>query len=164
MVQALGETVSFIKEEGIVESISQGKAVVRIQKGGQCQSCSSRDGCGVSGGGDMQIDVANELGAKVGDRVEISLPSRSLMKLAFLIYFLPVLALILGAYLGELIGTEILHTDSDIVPVICGGMAMATAFLGLRLFDRRLHATSDYRPQMTRVLFSASPSGGADSR
>jgi sigma-E factor negative regulatory protein RseC len=164
MVQSSDETASFIREEGIVESISQGKAVVRIQKGGQCASCSSREGCGVSGGGDMQIDVANELGAKVGDRVEISLPSRSLMKLAFLIYFLPVLALILGAYLGDLIGNQVLHTDSDIVPVVCGGMAMATAFLGLRLLDRRLHATSDYRPRMTRILFSVSTSGGADSK
>jgi sigma-E factor negative regulatory protein RseC len=164
MAQALGETVSFIKEEGIVESISLDKAVVRIQKGGHCQSCSSREACGGSGGGDMQIDVANELGAKIGDRVEISLPSRSLMKLAFLIYFLPVLALILGAYLGNLIGDQVFHTDSESVPVICGGIAMATAFLGLRLLDRRLHATSDYRPRMTRILLSVSTSVAVDSR
>ena len=80
----------------MVESISHGKAVVRIQKGGRCHNCSSREGCGVSVSGDMQIDLDNELGAKVGDSVEISLPTRSLMKLSLLVYLLPVLALIHG--------------------------------------------------------------------
>jgi sigma-E factor negative regulatory protein RseC len=164
MVQPLGDTASFITEEGVVERISQRKAVVRIQSGGRCQSCSSREACGVSGGREMHIDLENELGAAVGDRVEVSLPTRSLMKLAFLVYFLPVLALILGAYLGKLIGNEMLHIGSDIVPIISGGVAMALAFLGLRLLDRRLHAASDFRPRMTRILLSVSTSGAGDSK
>jgi sigma-E factor negative regulatory protein RseC len=164
MVQRSGETASVLKEEGVVESISQRKAVVRIQSGGRCQSCGSREACGVSGGRAMQIDLDNELGAKVGDRVEVSLPTRSLMKLAFLIYFLPVLALILGAYLGKWMGNEILHIESDIAPIISGAVAMALAFLGLRLLDRRLHATSDFRPRMTRILLSVSTSGAVDSK
>jgi sigma-E factor negative regulatory protein RseC len=154
MVQSSDETASFIREEGIVESISQGKAVVRIQKGGQCASCSSREGCGVSGGGDMQIDVANELGAKVGDRVEISLPTYSLMKLSLLVYFLPVLALILGAYLGRLAGAEIFQSDSAVISVSCGAVAMGATLLSLRWVDRRVQVSSGYRPRMTRILFS----------
>jgi sigma-E factor negative regulatory protein RseC len=164
MVQPLGETASVIKEEGVVESISQRKAVVRIQTGGRCQSCGSREACGVSGGRAMQIDLDNELGARVGDRVEVSLPTRSLMKLAFLLYLLPVLALILGAYLGKWMGNEIFHIESDIVSIISGGAAMALVFLGLRRVDRRLHDTSDFRPRMTRILLSVSTSEAFDSK
>jgi sigma-E factor negative regulatory protein RseC len=164
MVQPLGDTASFITEEGVVERISQRKAVVRIQSGGRCQSCSSREACGVSGGREMKIDLDNELGASVGDRVEISLPTRSLMKLAFLIYFLPVLALIFGAYLGKWMGNEILHTESVVVQIISGALAMALTFLGLRHLDRRLHSTSDFRPRMTRILLSVTTSGAVDSK
>lgn len=164
MVQSSDETASFIKEEGIVESISHRKAVVRIQKGGRCQSCGSREACGVSGGGDMQIDLENELGAKVGDCVEISLPTRSLMKLSLLVYLLPILALILGAYLGRLVGTEVLQSDATVISVACGAAAMAAAFFGLRWFDRRVQVSSRFRPRMTRILFSVSTSGGAGSK
>jgi sigma-E factor negative regulatory protein RseC len=164
MVQTSDESVSFIKEEGIVESISQRKAVVRIQKGAQCKNCSSREGCGVSGGREMQIDLENELGAKVGDYVEISLPTRSLMKLSLLVYLLPVLALIVGAYLGRLIGTEVLQSHSAVISVICGAVAMGAAIFGLRWFDRRVQVSSGYRPRMTRILFNVSTSGAADSK
>jgi sigma-E factor negative regulatory protein RseC len=163
-VQTIGETASFIKEEGIVERISQGKAAVRIQKGAQCKSCSSRDGCGVSTGGELQIDLENELGAKVGDSVEISLPTRSLMKLSLLVYFLPVLALILGAYLGRLVGTEVFKSDSAVPSVVCGAIAMGATFLSLRWVDRRIQVSSGYRPRMTRILFSVSRSEADDSK
>jgi sigma-E factor negative regulatory protein RseC len=164
MVQPLGETASFIKEEGIVESISQGKAAVRIQKGAQCKHCSSREGCGVSLGGDVQIDLDNELEAKVGDCVEISLPTRSLMKLSLLVYFVPVLALILGAYIGRLVGTEVFRSDSAVISVVCGAIAMGATFLSLRWVDRRVQVSSGYRPRMTRILFSVSTSVAADSK
>ncbi len=164
MDQTLVETASFVTEEGIVGSVSQGKAVVRIQKGGRCKSCGSREACGVSGGGDMQIDLENELGAKVGDCVEISLPTRSLMKLSLLVYLLPILALILGAYLGRLAGTEVFHSDSAVISVVFGAVAMATAFFGLRWFDRRAQVSSGLRPRMTRILLSVSTSEASDSR
>lgn len=164
MVQTFVEPTSFIREEGVVEKISQRKAVVRIQKGGQCKNCGSREGCSISEGGDMQIDLENELGAKVGDFVEISLPTRSLMKLSLLVYFLPILALILGAYLGRLAGTEVFHSHSAAISVVCGAAAMAAAFIGLRWFDRRVQVSSGYRPRMTRILFNVSTSGGACSR
>ncbi len=165
MIQTSDESVTFIKEEGIVESISQGKAAVRIQKGSQCKNCSSREGCGViRWAGDMQIDLENELGAEVGDFVEISLPTRSLMKLSLLVYLLPVLALILGAYLGRLIGTEVLQSDSAVISVVCGAIAMGATFLSLRWVDRRVQVSSGYRPRMTRILFSVSTSGAADSK
>jgi sigma-E factor negative regulatory protein RseC len=112
----------------------------------------------------MQIDLENELEAKVGDCVEISLPTRSLMKLSLLVYLLPILALILGAYLGRLAGTEILQSDSTVISVACGAAAMAAAFFGLRWFDRRVQLSSGFRPRMTRILFSVSTSGGAGSK
>jgi sigma-E factor negative regulatory protein RseC len=164
MIQTSDESVTYIKEEGIVESISQRKAVVRIQKGAHCKNCSSREGCGVSGGRDMQIDLENELGAEVGDCVEISLPTRSLMKLSVLVYLLPVLALIAGAYLGRLMGTEVFHSDSAAISVICGAVAMGATFFSLRWVDRRVQVSTGYRPRMTRILFSVSTSGAADSK
>ena len=90
-------------EKGIIEKISHSDAVVRIQKSSACAHCESRGACQVSEGKAMLIEVANDLQAKVNDHVEISVPEGSLLKLSFLVYFVPILALIAGALGGSVL-------------------------------------------------------------
>jgi positive regulator of sigma E activity len=39
-----------VREEGIIEKISQGKAVIRIQRNSACAHCESRGACQVNEG------------------------------------------------------------------------------------------------------------------
>ena len=84
-------------EEGIVEKTYRDKATVRIQRSSACAHCQSRGACQTLSDKEMLIDVTNDLDAKDGDRVEISIPTRSLLKLSLLVYFLPIVALVIGA-------------------------------------------------------------------
>ena len=104
----------------------------------------------------MVIEVANDLQAKIGDRVQISMPEGSLLKLSFLVYFLPVVALIAGAILGDRVA-PFLNMEPTPASVIGGVSAMAIVFCALKWLDRGSNTREKYYPRMTRILFSGNP-------
>ncbi len=142
------------KEEGVVKEISRKKAVVRIERSSACSHCNARGDCQiVSSSKEVLVEVANDLQAKVGDRVELSMPAGSLLKLCLLVYFFPVIALIAGASMGgELAGT--FHVQSTLASIVGGGLAMGITFYVLKWFDRGEKISDKYRPKMKRILFS----------
>ena len=140
-----------ITEQGVIEKVSGQKAVVRIEKTAACATCQSRDSCREASGKDMVIEVANELGAVEGDRIEISLPSGSFLMLSVLIYILPVAALIAGALAGGPLGRA-LNINLTLCSIAVGFLAMGITFYILKHFDRSARARKEFHPKMTRVL------------
>ncbi len=141
-------------EEGVVLETSNQKALVRIQQGSACASCGSRDSCDISSGKNMTIEVSNDLKAKIGDLVQISLPESSLLKLSFLVYLLPVIALVAGACVGAKLA-GLVNMDSTLASVVAGCSAMAIVFCVLRRLDGISDFRKKYYPRMTRILTSA---------
>ena len=102
----------------------------------------------------MFIKVTNHLQAKTGDHIEIKMPTGSFLKLSLLVYILPIVALIAGAYLGaELSGYFHLHSTPG--SILGGAIAMIITFMVLRMIDRSAQSTEKYQPCMTRILFNA---------
>jgi sigma-E factor negative regulatory protein RseC len=143
-------------EEGVIEKTFRQKALVRVQKSSCCSQCESQGACQVLGDKEMVVEVANDLQAQEGDHVEISVPTGSLLKLSLLVYVLPILALILGAYLGSALAPSY-RLSSNLASVLGGFIAMGAAFWVLRQLDRAVRKREAYHPRMTRILFS----GGA---
>ena len=102
----------------------------------------------------MFIEVTNHLQAKTGDHIEIKMPTGSFLKLSLLVYILPIVALIAGAYFGAEI-SEYLHFHSTPVSIAGGAIAMIIAFKVLRMIDRSVQSTEKYQPRMTRILVNA---------
>jgi sigma-E factor negative regulatory protein RseC len=65
----------------------------------------------VHGDKKLLVEVRNDLEAMVGDTVEISMPSSSVLKVSILVYALPILGLILGALSGS-VWAGALHMNS----------------------------------------------------
>ena len=126
-----------VTEEGVIEKIFHQKALVRIQKSSACAHCDSRGACQVISDKEMLVEIANELQAKVGDHVELSVLETSLLKLSLLVFFLPIVALVVGAYAGGALA-DFFDIESTISSVIGGALAMGFAFFALRRFDRNL--------------------------
>jgi len=100
----------------------------------------------------MLIEVPNDLRAREGDLVELSVPEGTVLKLSLLVYFLPVIALLIGAFSGSLIG-KTLHTDSSLPAVLGGALLMVLVFYGLRRFERKKRSEKEsYFPRMTRII------------
>jgi sigma-E factor negative regulatory protein RseC len=153
-----------IIEQGIVDRVSGQKASVRVEKSSACASCQSRDSCRETSGRDMLIEVANDLGAGKGDRIEISIPAGSFLLLSILVYLLPVAALIGGAVLGGAVGGAFAINPTSTFASIAGGcLGMGIAFYALKRLDRSARAQRDLRPRMTRILLrSDSPNSKND--
>jgi sigma-E factor negative regulatory protein RseC len=150
-----------VKEQGKIEELNKNTAVVRIQKRSACDHCESKGSCSISNR-DMLIEVPNDLQAGVGDHVEVSVPEGTLLKLSAIVYLLPVMALLAGAFLGSLLGNA-LKMNSSLTAIILGGGFMAIAFFCLILIDRKKKAGNRYYPRMTRILVNATSLQPGDS-
>ena len=147
-----------ITEEGVIEKTFEEKAQVRVQKSSACAGCGSRDACHVMGDKEMLIEVTNELHAGVGDYVELSVPAKSLMKLSLMVYLLPVVALIIGAYFGGL-WAGFFNISSTVASILGGCIAMGITFFGLKWFDSTVERRDQYHPRVTRILMNAGSPG-----
>ncbi len=147
-----------VTEEGVIEKIFHQKAVIRIQKSSACAHCDSRGACQVISDKEMLIEIANDLQAKVGDHVEISVKESSLVKLSLLVFFLPIVALVVGAYAGGALADS-LDIDSTLSSVLGGALAMGITFFALRRLERAIKDKAEYHPRMTRILIRAESGG-----
>ena len=145
-----------ITERGVIDKISGQKAMVRIEKSSACSSCESRDSCDVHGGKPMEIQVDNHLKAGEGDQVEISIPSGTFLILSLYVYFVPIAALMGGAYGGALLAPR-LGLSATLCSIVLGFLAMGVTFLILRRFDKTPLANRKYRPRMTRIITRFQP-------
>lgn len=142
-------------EKGVIESTSQQKTMVRVQKSSACAGCSTRNSCHTHDNQkDMVIEVINNLDAKSGDLVEISVPTGSFLKLTLIVYFLPVVALVIGAYIGGELA-DYLSLSSTLSSVLFGAVAMGLTFFILRSYDQSANKTGQYRPQIIRIIAPA---------
>lgn len=146
-----------IIEKGVIDKISGRKAIVRIQKSSACSSCESRDSCNVNSGNPMEIEVDNSLKAAEGDRVEVCIPSGTFLALSLYIYFIPVAALMAGAYVGGTFLAPVFGLGATACSIVLGFLAMGIAFLLLRRFDKTPGANRKYRPRMTRIVTRFQP-------
>jgi sigma-E factor negative regulatory protein RseC len=140
-----------IKDRGVVEKIVRQKAVVKLQRGSGCDTCEARGSCHAEGDRKMLVEVQNDLHAKEGDAVEVSMPTGSVAKMALVVYLGPVAALIAGAVAGDALGKS-LQLDSPLAPVVGGLVLLASSLLALKRYDRFVRSRPQYHPQMTRIL------------
>ena len=94
-----------------VREIRDGIALVEVEQGG-CGRCHEEGGCGgqqltqMFCSGPRQYRVANDVDARVGDRVTVAIAPGSIRKSANLAYILPLTAAIAGALLGMPLGGD----------------------------------------------------------
>ena len=108
----------------------------------------------------MIVAVSNRLNAKEGDRVELSVPEATFLKLSLLVYIMPVILLMTGAFLGSYLST-LLGTGSSATAAVTGALFLIIAFIGLKIFEEKKKTGDSYYPRMTRIVLNGKthPSG-----
>ena len=140
-------------EQGIVTRIEARTAWVKTQRSGGCQGCSARGSChGLSDAGkEREVIAVNEAGTAVGDRILLSFESSSLLKVSFLLYVFPVLVLLVGAIIGQQIGSVIGVSDS-VSSAAVGFLAFLIAIWFIKAKANKLAQHNEYRPKIIRIL------------
>lgn len=137
-------------EEGIVTEIRANMALVRTTRSAACKSCSAHGSCNAVGE-DMSVEAMNPAGARVGDRVLISIKTTSFLKVTLLLYALPVAALIAGAALGHNYGPR-LGIDASVLSALAGFGAFVASLIFVKFKGNRMAADDAYRPKIVRTL------------
>jgi len=143
-----------IEETGsVVEVKDQQIAVVRCERSSACDHCEASGSCHLGADGKtVQIEVHNPLNAKVGDTVKLSVSTRTFLRSSFFLYGVPVIALLVGAGAGQLVGQNLENGPSpDVVAALMGCLAMAASFVAVRFGSRSLPKEA-YMPCITEIV------------
>ena len=128
-----------IEKAAVVISTHQGYAWVKTENTtSACSACSSSGSCSsthsffTSSNADAgKMQVANPFHAKPGDHVIVGLPSDGLLKSSLLAYLLPLMSLIIFAFLGNELFTWF-GVNGEFGSI---SMGIAGLFAGLRFSD-----------------------------
>ena len=143
-----------IEEIGtVVELRGKSTAVVMCKKSSLCENCATHSNC-VIGDDDRTrlIEAQNNLAASIGDQVLIATTTKSFLQSSFLLYIVPLIALVIGAVAGKLVG-ENLDTglDPNLLSAIFGVFFMIGSFVILRVGSSALTQDS-YMPKIVEIL------------
>jgi sigma-E factor negative regulatory protein RseC len=94
------------EEVGTVLKAGGGVAKVLVKRNAACDHCPSRSCCASLGGDLKRVDVSNIIGAKEGQQVKIGISPKTILKVSFILYMIPILALIIGAMFGGHLGAQ----------------------------------------------------------
>lgn len=143
-------------EQGVVVRTEDGRAWVKTRKSSACEGCRSKDSCSSPGGGkDMMVEAVNSAGAVPGDLVVISFDAAPLVRVFSLVYIFPVMALMVGAVIGQRL-SGLWGTDESLTSLISGGLFFAGAFFIVKFCSNRMAEKGSYQPKVLRVLSAAS--------
>lgn len=99
----------------------------------------------------MEVEAVNTAEASPGDRVQLSIASRTLLSAAFLLYVLPILAMAIGAALGDHLGSHA-GLDPTLSSIALALVSFAIVFCLIRMYANRKASGNAYRPKITRIL------------
>ena len=130
---------------------------MKVQRTSSCESCSLKSGCGqssltkLSSNHCLELDVENTLDAKSGDEVLISIPESGLMTASLRIYFIPLLLMVLGAVIGDLLDSQS-DVVSEIWTMLLSLAGLIIGFYWARMFSQKQAFHKDFLPKMTKVF------------
>ena len=141
-----------IKENGVVTRANSSKAWVKTIRTEACEACASKDSCGTSGSfEEVIITVKNTINVEKGDSVIVGLETRPMLLLTFFLYVFPIIALTVGAIIGDKIAPSF-QKDPSLVSMAIGFLFFGLAFCLIRLKSNSLSKKKALEPFLIRKI------------
>lgn len=111
--------------EAVVVEASGGEVWVEVPgRAPTCGNCKTADACqtGLLGlsAGPRRYRLENRIGARVGDRVQLTVAEGTLWRASLLSYVLPLLLALCGATIGQFMGGDLSAAAGTVVGLACG--------------------------------------------
>jgi len=144
-----------LEEGGVVLRVEGEMAIVKTQRSSMCDGCLSGGFCeALVGNSDMEVAARNVAGAEVGDEVRVTVASKTFLKASFLVYMVPVTALILGILLGTTLGASLYPgVSSDLFPTVFGLIFFFLSFVLMRIWTKGIQGGKQYCPVVSEILY-----------
>lgn len=138
-------------ETGFIRSVNNGMAIVRLVGDASCRKCGLGElGLCKSGGAGLEIEARCPIPVKPGQRVKVVRGGSSSSDGGFLLYGLPVSALIMGALTGGFIAPS-MGLDGDAGASIGGFLLMCVSFLPIWLIGRKREEQKRFIPTVEEL-------------
>lgn len=135
-------------ESGIVNKIENNLAWVTVVKGEQCKNCNA---CQSFGEGSAELHVSNEVSAKPGDKVEVEIDPKQVIRHSTIIFLLPVFSLVVGYFLGVNYLTKI-SLSIEAAGIIGSIGLMMLTFIGIIIYDRLISKSQEINARIIRIF------------
>jgi sigma-E factor negative regulatory protein RseC len=142
-----------MREEGVVIDTYGEFAKVEAKRSASCEGCSGKDACRPDGNASMIIEVINSVNARVGDRICFEVEGSILLKSTFIIYLMPVIFLLIGAWAGGEI-SKIYFKREEIISVISGIIFFLASIFILISLNSYFSKNKSYKPAIKEILQS----------
>lgn len=145
-----------IEETGtIVELKGKHVAVVMCKKNSFCKNCAALDSCQIGDDNKSKlVEAHNLIGADVGDEVKVATSTRSFLQSSFLLYIVPLIALLVGALTGFFLGENLQGgPDPNLLSAVLGIAFLIGSFLVLKVGTKSL-SREKFMPRIVAVLSS----------
>lgn len=139
-----------MKETGLVVALNDKNAQVKIERKSACGSCK---GCRMGSSEEMSItiEVSNEIGANIGDIVEVDMETINILLAAFIMYGIPLIALLTGVFVSYLVSQIWVH-GSDAVHMLIGILFMVSAFLIIKKNENKIKQSTKFKPMVSQIV------------
>ena len=142
-----------MREEGVVIDTYGEFAKVEARRSASCEGCASKDTCKPNSNTSMIIEVINPINARVGDRICFEVEASALLKSTFVIYLMPVIFLLIGAWAGgEIAKIYPLFKREEILSVISGSIFFLVSVFILISLNRYFSKDKRYKPMIKEIL------------
>jgi sigma-E factor negative regulatory protein RseC len=147
-----------IEEHAQVIALENNDVWVETQRRSACGQCAANKGCGtatlarVLGNKRSQVRTLNPQATSVavGDEVVIGINEQALVRGSLAVYTVPLLMLFVFGFLGQLLSTQLLMTNQDILPIVLGLSGLLLGFVWVRRFTQGIADDVRYQPVLLR--------------
>ena len=152
-----------LKETAQVIDIKDNTLLVQTEVKTTCGSCQNKDNCATSSVAEafsakpnvinVEFDVDEFAGIKVGDMVQIGVAENFVVKSALYVYLLPIVGFMMFAFIAQMLSTAgVLTLDGQLGELITAIIAFAGGYAGYRVARWRLAKLNQCENQSVVLL------------
>ena len=138
-----------VVETGRVTKVADGKAIVEVERSSACAKCHAGCVCNVETS-TMLVEANDPIGVHIDQCVQMSMQNASVLRAAFVVYVIPLLALIAGVLLGEYFGRA--FGIRNILQILIGFGCLGLSLIFVRFYNNIFKQNIKNQPVITRVL------------
>lgn len=139
-----------INKRGIVSDVNGDRLEVLLTRSSACGDCSSCGGCEVK---TINVDLKNDIDAKVGDFVELEYDNSIFLKSTILVYLFPLIMLIVGVAIGYIFKIGNNTGMMDLYSFLIGFILMGISYVIVHRIDNKYKDNSFISVKKVDELF-----------
>ena len=138
-----------IVETGRVTQISDGKAVIEIERGSACSECHANCVC-TGETSTMLVEALDPVGVKLDQYVQVTVQNTSVLRAAIVVYIIPLCALISGVLLGDYLGK--IFGIRNILEILVGFGFLGMSLVFVKYYNAVFKRDVRNQPIITKVI------------